>query len=189
MRKSAVAGIPGGAAAAIEEPSMEPGGAESKTAPAVAAAPADVGPSRLAGSLPVQVAALPGPGGLGAEVSAEAGSLSRRAQYESTVVHTGTARFLNRKVGGPLAIDGHAREPAEAFSTRGGQRTGKSGGLGQPSEKTEASVELGLDFLARHQSSNSSWSLNDFGAGQPGYENEQAVFRSDTAATGLARRG
>src|SRR6185437_16120840 len=44
------------------------------------------------------------------------------------------------------------------------------------SESSERAVEMGLDFLARHQNPDGSWSLHDFSQGQPG----------DPAATGLS---
>jgi len=47
-------------------------------------------------------------------------------------------------------------------------------------------VELGLDFLARHQAADGRWSLHNFGSTSAEYRNESASFQSDTAATGLA---
>jgi hypothetical protein len=96
------------------------------------------------------------------------------------------SRFLSRRSGGPASIEGLAREPAEAFSRRASRKFDKRGGAGSPTERTDRAVELGLDFLARHQSPDGSWSLHRFGAGRPGYENERAIVHSDTAATGLA---
>ena len=92
------------------------------------------------------------------------------------------ARFLGRKVGGPGEIDGTAREPAEAFAGRRGQRLAGGGAL---SGQTEAAIEHGLEFLANHQSTDGSWSLN-YALGRTGFEKERASFQSDTAATGLA---
>ena len=112
--------------------------------------------------------------------------MSRRAD-DSEIVYAGKDRFLSRTVGGAIKVDGKAREPARAFAGRGGQRLTKEGRLpNELPQRTEDSVELGLDFLARHQSADGSWSFNRFGAGQPGYEHEEASFQSDTAATGLA---
>jgi hypothetical protein len=136
--------------------------------------------------LPVEVAAALGPGGLGTTLAPDVGSRDRRAQRDSEVAHTGVGRFRGHKVGGPVSIDVRAREPARAFARRGGQRRGAGGGLGPEFERTEDTVERGLDFLARHQSSGGNWSLHRFGVGRPGYENEGAHFHSDTAATGLA---
>jgi hypothetical protein len=195
IRKTNVAGliggqgVAGGTGAAIDVPALEgtPGG-EPQAQPTGTAGGGVVGsPGRGSGSLPVQVAALDGPGGLGSTLAPDVGSLSRRAQRDSEIVYAGKDRFLSRTVGGAVKVDGKAREPARAFAGRGGQRLTKEGRLpNELPQRTEDSVELGLDFLARHQSSDGSWSFNRFGAGQPGYENEQAIFQSDTAATGLA---
>ena len=143
-------------------------------------------PNGQGGASRVDIAAAEGPGGLASGVSPQVGSLSRRSSDESKLVHSATGRFLSRSVGGPLAVDGRAREPAEAFAHRAEQRLNKRGGRDQAGERTEKAVELGLAFLARHQSSDGSWSLNNFGKGQAAYENERANFNSDTAATGLA---
>jgi hypothetical protein len=71
---------------------------------------------------------------------------------------------------------------------RRGDETG--GEPGRPSEKTEETIELGLHFLARHQMPDGSWTLNNFGAAQPEFEeeyvDEKAALHSDTAATGMA---
>jgi hypothetical protein len=196
IRKTNVAGliggqgVAGGTGAAIDVPALEgPPSGEPSATPAGTGGGGSLGtPSRgTGGSLPVQVAAVDGPGGLGSAVAPDVGSLSRRAQRDSEIVYAGNDRFLTRTTGGAIKIDGKAREPAKAFAGRGGQRLTKEGFL--PSEmpqRTEDAVELGLDFLARHQSPDGSWSFNRFGQGQPGYEKEEAVFQSDTAATGLA---
>src|SRR5205085_10264606 len=66
------------------------------------------------------------------------------------------------------------------------QRLGKGSGPGQPAFRTEISVELGLDFLAREQSPDGSWSLTAKSLTPPQLEREKPVVNSDTAATGLA---
>ena len=139
-----------------------------------------------AGALPLEVALLPQPpGGLGSGASPEVGLLNRRTPLDSAVLQPGAARFLSRKTGGPLAIDGRARLPTEAYAGRAGQRKVKKGGGGL-AERNEQAIAKGLDFLMRHQLEDGRWSLNNFGAGRPGYEEEHASFQSDTAATGLA---
>ncbi|MGE3408350.1 MAG: prenyltransferase/squalene oxidase repeat-containing protein, partial [Pirellulales bacterium] len=54
---------------------------------------------------------------------------------------------------------------------------------------TEEAVEMGLDFLARHQSPDGRWSLNGFAQGMTEKEYQNSglgEMNSDTAATGLA---
>src|SRR4029077_3776841 len=52
---------------------------------------------------------------------------------------------------------------------------------------SERALEMGLDFLVRHQNPDGSWSLHNFGAGRPGYATAgQGQMHSDTAGTGLA---
>ncbi len=80
-----------------------------------------------------------------------------------------------------MVVDARAREPAKAFMARGGQRNARGGGPTKPPERTEGAVELGLDFLARHQSADGRWSLAD-----RGNEKEKPSFQADSAATGLA---
>lgn len=142
----------------------------------------------VAGGLPVEVSAPEGPGGLGDEVALDAGTMSRRSQAESQEVHFREARFIRTRTGGPLAINVAADLGTKAFSGRSKFKnkdvTGQPG-VGQPPPKTEKSIELGLRFLARHQSNDGSWSLSNFGAGRRGYEREKTALHSDVAATGL----
>jgi hypothetical protein len=142
-----------------------------------------------AGGLPVDVAAPEGPGGLGEEVALDAGTMSRRSQDESQEVHFREARFIRTRTGGPLSINMAADIGTKAFTSRSTFKNGDIGGdagAGSPPPKTEKSIEHGLTFLARHQSSDGSWSLGNFGAGRRGYENEKTLLTSDTAATGLS---
>jgi hypothetical protein len=93
---------------------------------------------------------------------------------------------LEKSVGGQT-IDG-AADPAPAFRQRmAAERTRRSQSLGG-SEGSERAVEMGLDFLARHQSPDGHWSLHAFHEGRgAGYENAApGSMQADTAATGLA---
>ncbi|HEV3136814.1 MAG TPA: hypothetical protein VGZ26_02900 [Pirellulales bacterium] len=129
----------------------------------------------------------PAPAGIGGPDATripEVGLPSRRAPEDSDLAHTGAERPLGRKRTGPPAVDGRLREPAAPFARRGSQRPNK-GSDDEFSQASEAAIELGLDFLARHQAADGSWKLNFAGPGQPGSE-ERASFRSDSAATGLA---
>jgi hypothetical protein len=142
--------------------------------------------TRRAASPAVEVATLDRAGGVRIEATPSVGSINRPARRDRDTLQTGTARFLSRSASGPLAIDGRAREPAEAYRRRRGHKLDPLGEYGQPFERTEEAVELGLQFLARHQSPNGSWSLHNYGNGKSGYERETSQLRSDTAATGLA---
>jgi hypothetical protein len=143
------------------------------------------------GGLEVNVDAADGPGGLGSEYSPDVGIENRRAHKDSVAVQmVADARFPRQNAGGPLNFNTTAVVTADSFRGRtsrdAGTINGGGGAPGNPSPQTEESIELGLVFLARHQSPDGSWSLNNFGAGRPGYENERAALTSDTAATGLA---
>ncbi|MEX0979325.1 MAG: hypothetical protein WDZ48_10755 [Pirellulales bacterium] len=140
--------------------------------------------SQTAASLPVRVAAPQGNGGVATQITPQVGTPSRRARKDSQVVPA-TSRLLARASAGPLAIDGRTREPAEAFARRGGRREDRGTSAGEPSDQTEAAIELGLAFLARHQAADGSWNLHFALPGQSNLD-EPPVFRAQTAATGLA---
>jgi hypothetical protein len=128
----------------------------------------------------------PGVGGIGVEPASQSGVDHRRAKRESpdvAIQSTRVARRASHDV--PAGVDTQARMPAESYAGRRSRRTRSAGvpGLGPPLAKTEESVELGLAFLAAHQSPDGSWSLHNF----PGRTSRDAGRRrSDTAATGLA---
>ena len=142
-------------------------------------------PSRREGGLPVQIAALPGPGGLSFNPSPEVGLPSRRASYESEIVHTVSRRFVIERSGGELAIDGTVNEPTEGFRHRTGNR-GEMAEARGGSEGTERAVEMGLDFLARLQFPDGRWSLHRLPPGVSLPDPALGSMEADTAATGLA---
>ncbi|MEX0677777.1 MAG: hypothetical protein WD063_11920 [Pirellulales bacterium] len=156
----------------------------SATAPQPARRASQPSRSRTAASLPVRIAAPEGIGGVAAEVTPQVGTPSRRARQESLVVPA-TARLLARMSGGPPAIDGRTREPAEAFARRGGRSQIRGRAPGGPSEQTEAVIELGLVFLARHQAPDGGWSLHFAPQGDDNPD-DPPTFRAETAATALA---
>lgn len=149
-----------------------------------------VGPmNRVAsGGRVVEIGKVEGPGGLGADYTPDVGIAARQASRESQNVQLSTARFVRSEVGGPLAANTSAVVSADPFRGRPTGDSGKNPGgpQGSPSPQTEEAIELGLQFLVRHQSPDGRWSLNHFASGRPGYENEKAALNSDTAATGLA---
>lgn len=100
---------------------------------------------------------------------ADSSSLSLDRFRPSSVSNKGTAKGLV-----PI--------PAPAFEQRA-RRIDESNNeelkaMGPLGPKTEESIELGLGFLAKHQRSDGSWRLEDYG--------QKTVIRSDTAATALA---
>ncbi|MDX1964429.1 MAG: hypothetical protein SFX18_14855 [Pirellulales bacterium] len=125
------------------------------------------------GSVQVELASLPGSGGIGDEQAPQVGSLLPQARMESTVVSNTPTRFLNRTSSGITAIDGQIREAAPAFKKRG------------RISSLEPEIISGLTFLAKCQDGNGSWSFQYFpGATRRdiGIEN----LKSSTAATGLS---
>ncbi|MEX2186424.1 MAG: hypothetical protein WD875_06510 [Pirellulales bacterium] len=142
-------------------------------------------PSRRDGGPRSFVQAEIGPGGLGAQPAVEAGIPDRRARTDTPDLAVDiTPHALRQSVGLP-AIDGQVRNAIDTYRLRRARRyrDAETAGAGQPSPKTEEAVESGLDFLARSQSPDGSWSLHDY-RGKPAAEN--CRIHSNTAATGLA---
>jgi hypothetical protein len=198
---SSLAGSPGGA-------STGPAGGEGGFSPSPTESGRGFGSSRSLPALPGGLANSSGPGtggfgpgglggdgpggfGTGGSGSGRArpsnvGLSSPRARVESNVPSGGGGRFILDKSAANLSVDGRP-DPAPAYRQRG--RTGRgriAEGLGGNAESEQA-VELGLQFLARHQSPDGHWGLHNFGAGRPGYENAgHGSMEADTAGTGLA---
>lgn len=169
--------------AAVGRSQVVPARATSPSAPA-AIGPASANPlSKTDARLPVRLPAPQGLGGVAAEVTPDVGTPSRRARPESQVVHA-DARLLARKSGGPPTIEGRTREPAAAFARRP-MRQRRDGASDETTEQTEAAIELGLVFLARHQAPDGSWSLKYAPAGEENPD-PATLYRAETAATGLA---
>ncbi len=141
---------------------------------------------RREGGLPVQVAALSGPGGLSFEPSPEVGIPNRKARPESDVVHMISRRFVVPRSGGDLSIDGAVREPTEPYRQRAPGRRGETALAFGGGEDTEMAVEAGLDFFARFQFPDGHWSLDQVPPGVEVPKAQLGQMRSDTAATGLA---
>ncbi len=188
LRKTDVPGLPRGVAEPIEE---RPVTAVAAAEPGDAIEMVDgtgVGePSRQEGGLPVQIAAVAGPGGLSYDLSPEVGLPSHRARPQSEIVHTMARRFLIERSGGQLAIDGRIRQqPTEAFRQRDQRRRAEAAQASGGSEGTEKAVEMGLDFFARHQFPDGHWSLHDLPEGVQHEDAALGQMESDSAATGLA---
>jgi hypothetical protein len=140
-----------------------------------------VGPS-------VEVAALAGPGGLAVNPAAVIGVPDRLARPESAVVHAPSQRFVIERSGGGNAMEGRLREMSkESFRDRDLNTRGQTARARGGSAETERAVELGLEYLARHQFPDGHWSIDRFPAGGDGYENAApGQMMADTAGTGLA---
>ena len=115
--------------------------------------------------------------GLGLRPDDALGIRVRPANPESqSIALSADARFSRSETGAMPAAATDAVLAKEAFDSRSDTQAGS-----EPS--TEAAIELGLEFLARHQRVDGSWSLGGFDAGHP---SKQGQFNSDMAATGLA---
>lgn len=187
--------LPGGAGTAAGPATGNGAGPSTSTvkggAPGAALRGADTslaGPRQVDGGLPSRMAGRPGAEGTGHERMTDLGGLpGDRARLE----RSGATVLATRPTPGrrgdlllepsirDIAVPGYKqRDPInrEAIAKQHGG-----------SEGTERAVELGLEFLARHQLPDGRWSLHDFAAGRPGFSNEGAgSMRSDTAATGMA---
>ncbi|MBB75940.1 MAG: hypothetical protein CMJ75_15650 [Planctomycetaceae bacterium] len=130
-------------------------------------------------SLAVDLEAPRGIGGLGRTAGREAGLPDRRAMAEQQEIQSRTVRFARRELGGLPDFSPTVANAVESFRRRE-ERRRALGGAGSSSRgsRTEAAIERGLMFLARHQNIDGRWELSGF--------NEAVSINSDTAATGLA---
>ncbi len=188
VRRLNAPGLPQGASEAIAE---EPVASSPTSLPGeamVAAEGTGAGePSRREGGLPVQIAAMAGPGGLSDDPSLEVGLVSRQARRESEIVHTVSRRFVVERSGGHTAIDGRVREePAKAFRQRDVGNRGQVAQSRGGTEGTEKAVEMGLDYYARNQFPDGRWSLHELPPDARHEDDALGRMKSDSAATGLA---
>lgn len=104
------------------------------------------------------------------------------AMPEIKNVELTTDRFKRPDVGGPKIARSAVPIPAPAFSKRLSRNRESEdesfSELGSLGPQTEAAIERGLQFLARYQRGDGSWSLDDF--------KERVEIQSPTAATALA---
>ena len=130
-------------------------------------------------SLAFEVKAPEGPAGLGLRPSESAGIMERPAATDSQQLQpTPQTRFRSKAAGGTPALNPDAVLAQEAFQDRTPNGMSSSG---EPT--TEASIQLGLEFLARYQTQQGNWTLGGFDAGS---RQKIMQLESDTAATGLA---
>jgi hypothetical protein len=122
-----------------------------------------------------------GPGGMGDRVESHVGLDDRRALPDNPQISSRNSRFVRPEFGGPAESNSAPSIAAEPFRKRM-LRTAGDGPVPAssqaPGPQTEEAIEKGLDFLARYQQPNGSWSLQTF--------RDDATIVSDTAATGLA---
>ncbi|MEL7499237.1 MAG: hypothetical protein AAFN77_16640 [Planctomycetota bacterium] len=127
----------------------------------------------------LDIMAVEGPAGLAERPDEFIGVLARPASRDSEqVLPDLKSRFRNREFGGVPAMNPDAVIAKDAFRNRSPSSMAKAA---DPS--TEAAIQLGLEFLARNQSPDGSWSLSGFDREAPQYLTQ---LDSDTAATGLA---
>ena len=127
----------------------------------------------------LDIDAIEGPAGLGVRKDPLIGVMSRPASRESEQLQPDLKnRFRSPLFGGTPSINPDAVIAQEAFRNR------SPAALAMASEPTtEAAIYLGLEFLARYQSADGSWSLAGFDRDAP---QQLTQLDSDTAATGLA---
>lgn len=193
-RQSGLPGLPAdeGAADLAEAPGPQPGAAGAAMLAdgnAGEAGPTFERPSQqMDNRLAVKAPSDSGVGGLRQDRTPEAGLPHRMARLESQTLTPTTDRFILEKSTTPLSAQSPIRpEPAPAFQNRDLAERQRIASRRGGTAESERAVELGLDFLARHQSSDGRWSLHAFGAGR-GYRGDvgHGMMQSDTAGTGLS---
>jgi hypothetical protein len=141
-------------------------------------------------ALAVNIEAPEGPGGLGADFSPEVGLKTRQSRVDSVSVQSATARFVKQAVGGLPSLSTAVIASTEPFMRRSSRTPGKEpgGGKGTLGPETEAAIELGLVFLARHQLPEGNWSLQGFDDVTNAVSADERKFMliSDTGASALS---
>ena len=130
----------------------------------------------------------PGIGGLQRDRTPEAGLPHRMAQLESQTLRPSIGRFVLERSSAPQAVEAPLRvEPAPAFRNRDVHDRENIARRHGGTAESERAVEMGLAFLARHQSPDGRWTLHAFGKGH-GYTTDvgEGQMEADTAATGLS---
>lgn len=127
----------------------------------------------------LEVDAVAGPAGLGESPSVSLGVRTRPASRDSDqILPEIEQRFRSRSSGGTPAINPNAIVAKDAFRSR------QPSSIGNAGPSTEAAIQLGLEFLARYQNPDGSWSLHRFD--QSNEIQQERQLKSDSAATGLA---
>lgn len=133
---------------------------------------------RTGESMTLEIDAAIGAAGLGDTPSPGLGTPIRPGNRESQSIQFEPGpRFVREAT----SVSSPAAEAAAPLARLAFQSRQPSSSASSPS--TEAAIELGLEFLARHQQPDGSWSLEMFDTGHPSHQ-QQLV--SSSAATGLA---
>ncbi|HMP77987.1 MAG TPA: hypothetical protein PKD54_00915 [Pirellulaceae bacterium] len=128
-------------------------------------------------SIALDISADLGPAGLANDPRPGPGTLARPAARDvHEAILDADTRFRRRDAGGTPNVMADANLANEAFRARIENKSNSG-------PTTEAAIELGLEFLARYQRSDGSWSLMDFDQHDPRHGQ---IMSSDMAATGLA---
>ncbi len=133
----------------------------------------------------VAIDAPVGSGGLAAERADDAGLPDRLASARAGSIHLSPARLPNRHAGGATASNGITRQPAPAYAQRHARQQPVAGNPAEPASKTEAAIELGLEFLAQAQLDDGHWEFGHLGPDADA-DDPAPIIRADAAATGLA---
>ena len=143
---------------------------------------------QASGALPVQIAALDGPGGLSRDPAPQIGVPNRLARLDSEAIHQVASRFLRTRNSGSPSIDAKAFDlPAPAFEQRSPEMRSEKAKSRGGSTGSERAVEMGLDYLARQQLPDGRWSLQQVAVGGTAADAASGgQMQADTAATGLS---
>ncbi len=125
----------------------------------------------------LEIDATPGPVGFGDVAARRVGRPFDASLRSENLFPFSEARYRREESGGVPAVSAAAPVAKEAFRHR------NPAALSAAGPSTEAAIEAGLAFLARHQLPDGSWTLGQFDSEDPLY---QSQLNSDTAATGLA---
>jgi hypothetical protein len=186
-RQGALASLPAGLAEA-DDPGPVAGSPVSTAVVGSQGPATDQVARRPSGLLPVQIAAVEGPGGLNAQPSPEAGIPNRLARRDSEAVLPVASRFIRERSTGVPSIDTKAfDDPSPAFSARKAEQRPQQARSSGGSSGSERAVEMGLDYLARQQLADGRWSLQNVAVGGAAADQASAgQMQADTAATGLS---
>ncbi|MDA7978303.1 MAG: hypothetical protein MPJ50_05975 [Pirellulales bacterium] len=186
-RRNEIVGLTAGSALK-DDPGPQPGGESRARADVGTLGPAASKPTRSeTNSLLARGRRTPGAGGVNNDILGDPGQLSRHARDDSDVLDTSPRRFNLDKRSGSLAADLKADDVPAAFRDRDPGRRAELAEDRGGNASSEAAIERGLEFLARHQEPDGHWSLNEFARGRNyGAEAGEGSMESDSAATGLS---